>query len=351
MTRQRIAVLALAGVLAAGGGGVAYQKQQTQANVTKSSVKTAVLRRTTFDKTITSSGKTKAKKAVDLKFQTSGTLTWVGVKEGDLVSAYQAIASLDSREVRKNLEKALRDYSSERNDFEETWRVTYKGVSNPDSALTDTVKRILQKNQWDLEKAVLDVELKHLSFEYATLITPISGIVTQVDTPVAGVNITPATAVFQVVDPDSLVFEASVDEVDVGVVSLGSEATVMLDAFPDTPFIGSISSIAYAAKNSSGGATVFPVEIALPASASPSLRIGLNGDVSIRTSTLPDALVVPAEAIRDEGEKWFVYKKTGTKYTKVYVEVGDRNDNGVEIRSGVEVGDEVVVKGFTEILK
>lgn len=351
MTRQRIAVLALAGVLAAGGGGVVYQKQQAQVSVTRSAIKTAVVRRTTFDKTITSSGKTKAKKAVDLKFQTSGKLTWVGVKEGDFVSAYQSIASLDSREVWKNLEKALRDYSSERNDFEETWRVTYKGTSNPDSALTDTIKRILQKNQWDLEKAVLDVELKHLSFEYATLVTPISGIVTQVDIPIAGVNITPATAVFQVVDPNSLVFEASVDEVDVGVVALGSEATVMLDAYPNTPFTGSISSIAYAAKASSGGATVFPVEIAITATSSSTLRIGLNGDVSIRTSTILDALIVPAESIREEGDKWFVYKKSDTRYNKVFVEVGDRSDSSVVIRSGVDEGDEIVVKGFTSIQK
>ena len=351
MTRQRIAAIALAGVLAAGSGGVVYQKQQAQANTTRSSVKTAVVDRTTFEKTITSSGKTKAKKSVELKFQTAGKLTWVGVKEGDRVSAYQAIAGLDSREVRKNLEKALRDYSSERNDFEETWRVTYKGTSNPDSALTDTVKRILQKNQWDLEKAVLDVELKHLSFEYATIVTPIAGIITRVDTPVAGVNITPATAVFEVVDPDSLVFEASVDEVDVGVVAIGREATVMLDAFPSTPFTGSISSIAFAAKASSGGAAVFPVEIALPATTSSPLRIGLNGDVSIRTSTLPDALVVPAEAIRDEGDKSFVYKKSGPGVTKVYVEVGERSDSGVVIKSGVAEGDEVVVKGFTSLPK
>lgn len=350
MTKRRIVALTLAGVLAAGGGGVAYQKQQA-ASITKSSVKTEIVRRTTFEKTITSSGKTKAKKAVDLKFQTSGKLTWVGVKEGDHVSAYQAIAGLDRREVQKNLEKALRDYSSERNDFEETWRVTYKGMSNPDSALNDTVKRILQKNQWDLEKAVLDVELKHLSFEYATLVTPIAGIVTRVDTPVAGVNITPATAVFEVVDPDSLVFEASVDEVDVGGVAIGHDATVMLDAYPTTPFEGHISSIAYAAKASSGGATVFPVEIAITASSSSTLRIGLNGDVSIRSSTLPDVLIVPAESIRDEGDKWFVYKKTGTGYTKIFVEIGDRSDSSVVITSGVEEGDEVVVKGFTNIRK
>jgi macrolide-specific efflux system membrane fusion protein len=77
---------------------------------------------------VQSSGKTKADTSAELKFQTSGKLAWVNVKEGDAVEAYQAIAGLDPREVQKTLEKALRDYSSERNDFEEMWRVTYQGT-------------------------------------------------------------------------------------------------------------------------------------------------------------------------------------------------------------------------------
>jgi len=348
MTRRRIAVLALAGVLAAGGGGVAYSKQQ-QAVKTASAVQTAMVKRATFTKTIASSGKTKATRTAELKFQTSGKLTWVGVKEGDRVTAYQAIATLDAREVQKNLENELRDYTKQRNDFEEMWRVTYKGTKDPQTALTDTVKRILEKNQWDLDKAILDVEVKHLSVEYATLTTPIAGIVTRVDTPVAGVNITPATAVFEVVDPDSLVFEASVDEVDAAGISIGRMATVTLDAFPVTPFSGSVSNIAFSAKTSSGGATVFPVEVAI-ASVS-AIRIGMNGDVAITTETQEDALVILTEAVRENGKGSFVYKKEGKTYKKVPVELGARNDGEVVVVSGLTEGDEVVVKGFTNLPK
>ncbi len=348
MTKRRIAALTLAGVLAASGGGIAYTKNQQAVN-TASAVQTSVVKRTTFTKTVTSSGKTKATRAVELKFQTSGKLTWVGVKEGDRVTAYQAIAKLDVREVQKNLEKALRDYAAQRNDFEEMWRVTYKGMKNPDSALTDTVKRILEKNQWDLEQAVADVELKHLSVEYATLTTPIAGIVTRVDTPVAGVNITPATAVFEVVDPDSLVFEASVDEVDAAGIAIGKSATVTLDAFPDSPFTGSVSSIAFAAKTSSGGATVFPVEISIATSSA--VRIGMNGDVAVEADTQEDALVMPTEAVRENGKVSFVYKKEGKTYKKVPVELGTRSDGEVIVRSGLTEGDEVVIKGFTNLPK
>lgn len=346
MTRNRIATLALAGALAAGGGGVAYTKQQ-QAVKTVSTIQTAVVRRTNFTKSIASSGKTKAARAVELKFQTSGKLTWVGVKEGDRVGAYQAIAGLDSREVQKNLEKVLRDYSAERNDFEEMWRVTYKGIKDPQTALTDTVKRILEKNQWDLEKAVLDVELKHLSVEYSTLVTPIAGIVTRVDTPVAGINITPATAVFEVVDPGSLVFEASVDEVDVASLAIGSTATITLDAYPNTPFSGIVSKIAFAAKTSSGGATVFPVEVAVATSSA--VRIGMNGDVAIHTDTQSDVFVIPVEAVREEQKEMYVYKKVGNTYKKTTVELGARSEGEAVVTSGLTEGELVVVKGFKDI--
>ncbi|MBI3956256.1 efflux RND transporter periplasmic adaptor subunit [Candidatus Gottesmanbacteria bacterium] len=346
-TKRRIAALALAGALAAGGGGIAYQKQQ--ANVTKSSVKTAVVRRTMFEKTITSSGKTKAKKSVELKFQTSGRLTWVGVKEGDTVQQYQAIAKLDVREVQKNLENELRDYAKQRNDFEEMWRVTYKGIKDPSDALTDTVKRILEKNQWDLEKAVLDVEIEHLSVEFATLVSPIAGIVTRVDMPVAGVNITPATAVFEIVDPDSLVFEASVDEVDVATIAIGRKTTVTLDAYPSDPFTGSVTKIAFAAKTSSGGATVFPVEVAIATSSA--VRVGMNGDVAITVDTQGDALVIPAEAVQEAEKGSFVYRKEGKTYKKTPIEVGARNDEEVVVQSGLTEGDEVVVKGFKDLPK
>lgn len=343
ITKRRIAALTLAGLVAAGGGGIAYTKKQQEAK-TASAIQTAVVKRTTFTKTVTSSGKTKATRAAEVKFQTSGRLAWVGVKEGDQVTAHQAIAKLDTRDVQKDLENELRDYSKQRNDFEEMWRVTYKGTKNPQTALTDTAKRILEKNQWDLEKAVLDVEIEHLAVEYATITTPISGIVTRVDMPVAGVNITPATAVFEVVDLGSLVFEASVDEVDAASIAIGRNATVTLDAFPDSPFAGMVSTIAFAAKTSSGGATVFPVEVTIATASG--IRIGMNGDVAIEADTQADVLVVPTESVREDDKGSYVYKKEGKTYKKTSVDLGARSDEDVVIRSGVSEGDEVAVKGI-----
>jgi len=328
--------------------GVFIISKRAKNSAADTQIQTAPVTVQTFTKTIQSSGKTKAKKQVDLKFQISGKLIWVGVKEGDTVKQGQVIAQLDSREVQKNLTKTLTDYSEQRNTFEETWRVTYSGRT-PDQALTDTVKRILQKNQWDLEKSVLDVELKSLALEYSSLVTPISGIVTHIDTPYAGVNITPAGSVFEVVDPSTLVFEANIDEIDVGNLENGQTATINLDAYPESTFSGVVSNVAYSSVLSGGGATVFPVEVQFDNSGL--LRIGLNGDVSISVLSVPDSILIPLEAVREDKSEKYVFKKTSKGYIKTVVTTGNQNDTDVIVTSGLTAGDEIVIKGFSQIPK
>ncbi len=344
MKRRWIIILVVLGVSAVG---LFVRQKISVQSADASKIQTVNVLRKDFVKDVRSSGKTKAGKSVQLKFQTSGRLAWVGVKEGDSVRAYQALAGMDQREVQKSLEKSLRDYSKDRNDFEETWRVTYKGIQNPSTALTDTVKRILEKNQWDLDLAVLDVELKHLAVEYATLVTPIAGVITHIDTPISGVNITPAASVFEVVDPTTIVFEAKIDEVDIGLLSIGQEAIVTLDAFPDTPFHATISSIAYAAESSGGGATVFPVQLTIADTTN--LRVGFNGDVAIIAKKVLQTLVVPISAIREEGKTKYIYNKTGTEYTKIPITVIMSSDDEAVVSGALQEGDEIVIKGFAQI--
>jgi RND family efflux transporter MFP subunit len=304
----------------------------------KVKIETATVERKQLIEVVSSSGKTEAKNQVDLTFQTGGRLAWVGVKEGDTVYAYQAIASLDARDLQKNLEKALRDYSQERNDFEEDRLVTYK-----DKVFNDTIKRILEKNQWDLEKAVLDVELQTIALQWSTIITPIAGIVTHIDTPIAGVNITP-TATFTVADPASIVFSANIDETDIGKITPGLAAEISLDAFPDEPFEGQVTKIAFAAETSTGGATIYPVEVTF--NDPRSLRAGLNGDVSITIKTYPATISIPNEALRQTDEQMSVIKKVVDRYEKVQVKTGIATDSETEIIEGLTSGDEVVVRGF-----
>lgn len=319
-------------------GGLFFWNTQRK-DAQKAKIETVAVQEKDITQLVTSSGKTKARAQVDLHFQTGGRLAWVGVAEGDQVEAFTTLATLDSREVQKNLEKVLRDYSKERDDFEQEKLVTYK-----DQVVTDTLKRVLEKNQWDLEKAVLDVELKSIALEWSQLITPIAGVVIHVSTPVAGVNVTSADT-FTVANIESFIFSANIDESDIGKILVRQSTEIHLDAFSDKTFYGKVTKIAYAAETSSGGTSVYPVEVEIENSEN--LRLGLNGDVSINISEKKGVLSVPLEAVReDEKGNKYVVVKTGQSYKKQAVQTGIETDTEVEITQGVASDTTVVTAGF-----
>ena len=288
--------------------------------------------------TVSASGAIKAEKQVTLKFQTSGKLAWVGVKEGDWVKKWQAIASLDKHDLERDLLKELRDYSKERNDFEEEYRVTYR-EQTPQTALTDTVKRILEKNQWDLDKAVADVEIAHEAKKLAVLVAPIEGIMIAIGTPVAGINITPAQATFTIASPEVMKFVANVDEADVGQVELDQTVEILLDAYSDQTFNGKVTEIAFSAVTTSGGGTAFPVTISLPENTNQRFKVGMNGDAEIIINQKTAALTLPFSAIREKNGQKFVLT---IDEKEVEITTGLESATLIEIVSGLEEGQQVI---------
>src|SRR3990167_4452714 len=77
------------------------------------------IKKQNLKESLTFSGEINANEKVTLRFQTSGRLSWVGVKEGDFVKKYQTLASLDQREVKNRLQKYLNTFVSQRLTFEQ----------------------------------------------------------------------------------------------------------------------------------------------------------------------------------------------------------------------------------------
>jgi len=332
LTKKRIAIAASIFVLM---GLLALAK--VKANNRATQFKTQFVRRKDLVGTVSASGKIKAQKQVTLKFQTSGKLAWVGVKEGDYVKKGQAIACLDKRELQRKLLKKLRDYSNERWDFEQA-KEDYK-----DQILTDTVKRILEKNQFNLDKAVADVEIADIALKLATLISPINGIIIHVDNPVAGVNITPATATFTIADPKVMVFKANVDEIDIAKIKLGQKVAITLDAYPKTKINGQITRIGFAATTTRGGGTAFPVEVKLPANHGLRFKVGMNGDMEVVIEKREKVLAVPNGAIHYKNSKAYVKVLENNRPREKEVKTGLETDTETEITQGLSGNQKVVI--------
>jgi len=161
----------------------------------------------------------------------------------------------------------------------------------------------------------------------------------------------PGTELATVADMGDLIFKGTVDEIDVGKISVGMPCRIKVGALPENIVTGRLSRIAPQAQKSEG-ATLFDVEIELDPDQQVVLRAGYsaNADVVIREKT--DIVLLPERLVLFEDDSTFVELPGSgpeAEPRKVAVELGLSDGLNVEIVSGLAAGDEVVQRPPKEI--
>lgn len=206
-----------------------------------------------------------------------------------------------------------------------------------DELIDDRLKRILEKSQFDLNNSVLAVELRSLAVEYATLATPIAGIVTRVDMPVAGVNINSSQAI-EVINPVSVYISVLADQTEVTQLQKDMKADIVFDAYPSEHMEGLITSIAFSPK-AGETSTVYEAKLTLnTANDTYKYRLGMTADVNLITSQRKGVLAIPTNFIKEDNGVTYVLKSVDTKKEKITVELGNESDNLTEITKGLSEG-------------
>jgi len=291
---------------------------------------------------LTLSGSIYSDQVAVVKFQNSGKLNWVGVKVGDRVKKWQVLATLDSQELKKSLQTQFNNYRSELSKFNDT-QLTYK-KTREDYLVTDTIQRILDRTQYSLENSVINYEIADMAIKESKLITPIDGIVVAIDQPLAGVNVTPATATIIVINPNSLYFRAEVDQQEVTKLVSGQEASIKLDSFDQNEIQTKLSYIAFTPVTGQSS-TVYEIRFPLSLeNQNLNYRLGMDGDVVILIKDKPDVLTVPIDSINDDNGKTYVFVKINDKLEKKYIKTGIETDTTVEVLEGLSSYDQVVIK-------
>lgn len=285
------------------------------------------------------SGIVDAKTKARLRFLAGGKITYLGAQEGDWVKKWQTIATIDQRSLEKQLDKTLNNYMIERWDWNQTLDDT------EDRWLPKSEERQVDQEQWQLENKVLDVEIQSLAIDNTVMSAPFAGILVQSPVSTSGVQVL-STDYFELVNPESLVFKAEVDEEDVAKLALGQTATISLDAYPDQTLETQLSYISYQSAQSSGG-TVFLVELPIQEADLAKYRLGMNGDVAIELNKKESALSIPLVATRERGDKFYVDVKApeGSPDPTIEkeIEVGLETERYVEVLSGLKPTDQVVI--------
>ena len=230
---------------------------------------------------------------------------------------------------------------------------------------------------------------------------PMSGTVSQLNVElgerVVGTATMSGTELMRIARLDAMTMEIDVNENDVVNVELGDSARVEVDAYPSEALRGAVVEIANSARIQNAGTsqavTNFPVVVRLaaagadvtdaerapeegvPAAPGPTLRPGMSGTVDIYTRSVPEAVVVPIQAVtaRDfnevererrrlaealgedvpdtdipEGEdvRRVVFVVVDGKAEMREVTTGITDDTHIEIREGLTGGETVITGPF-----
>ncbi len=284
--------------------------------------------------TIELSGKIAARNSATLRFLAGGFVTYLGAQSGDSVEKWQTLASIDTRQLQKVLEQKLNLYAIQRGTFDNTQDGYKKNIEDGD--VDSELRRLLEKNQYQLENTVKDVEYQDLALKLTRLSSPLRGILIQSPISVPNVQVLSSDS-WVVVDPATLEFVADLDEADISKISIGQKAKVTLDAFEDKVITSEITAISYAPKETTTG-TVFEVKIQIPQDEISNLRLGLNGTASIIIKEISGATSLPVTAVKGFGGDTHVLTKKGKKYEKTPVKIGVESGGMIQILEGLEPG-------------
>jgi RND family efflux transporter MFP subunit len=150
----------------------------------------------------------------------------------------------------------------------------------------------------------------------------------------------PGTALFSIVDPASMRFEASVPAAQLSQVNAGAPVTFTVSGYPDRRFSGRVARISPTVDPSTGQVRIV---VSVP-NASRNLVAGLFADGRI-ASERRTGMTTPYSAVDLRGLKPTVLRLKGGVAERVEVALGVRDEDleRYEILSGVAIGDTLLI--------
>ena len=193
--------------------------------------------------------------------------------------------------------------------------------------------------RFDLENARAQHRLARLELSYGTVTAPISGVV-------AARSIKPGnlvqinTPIFTIVDNSRLEATLNAPEREIETLKPGQAVALTVDALPGKQFEGTIDRVSPVVDAGSG---TFRVVCAFDGGGL--LQPGMFGRIRIAYDQRANALVIPRNALLEDGGAPSVYTVREAKAMRIPVKLGYTEGEWVEVREGLREGDPVVVAG------
>ncbi len=178
---------------------------------------------------------------------------------------------------------------------------------------------------------------KGISAEFDGVVTDISA--------VKGSNVTTGTQLLTLESSEDIVVRFNVSKYDIENIEEGQTATVKIK---NKEYTGKVDRIDRMTGREQGQTSNIGMEVRLDAP-DKDIILGLEAKAVIDTVSVDNVLQIPKGAVYSDTEGEFVYVLRDKKAVKVNVEVGVYNADMIEIISGLNEGETVIISGETEI--
>ena len=161
----------------------------------------------------------------------------------------------------------------------------------------------------------------------------------RMDEVLEGEEVRPGLPILQVVNPALMQVRSRINQSDLSYLKVDQPAQVSLDAYPELQFKGKLQQIAPIGLKSNFSQKMYTfVSLFSIEGSDPKLIPDLSAAVDVELERIPNAVVVPRDAVSSENGQSFVRVKNGFGFESRKVDLGAMSDFEVVIQSGVEPG-------------
>lgn len=224
-----------------------------------------------------------------------------------------------------------------------------------ESALVDESQRAaIRASELNRDQSKIELQRAQNNVERMTIKAPIDGIVVMGNIVLNGElrqiregdQVAAGQPFMSIVDPTSMVLNATVNQVDAERLRLGMRSSVHLDAYPDLSLPGSLLGIGAMSKTSTFRASYvgeIPIRFKIE-KVDTRVIPDLTGSSEVVLQTETAALVAPRAAVFHEDGAPVVYVQKPEGWMKKKVDLGLSSFTHVAIKSGVQKGDVLAVQ-------
>jgi len=157
--------------------------------------------------------------------------------------------------------------------------------------------------------------------------------------------------VIEIPDLSRMQAKGEVDEVDAGRIAIGQRVAFKLDAHPDDEFHGTITTAGRTVQKKQGTTDplkVLRVDLALDRTDPVKMRPGMRFKGTVELNRVKAALLIPRSSVFVSNKGPFAYRRTRFGFESVPLQLGQENEDSVEVRAGISPTDRILVARVAE---